>query len=281
MGVDVVDGLGAAPFREKPEHYQSGRESLDDGGADHATGVTKANSAINGVFDRSSPEFPLLLESDTAEENDAAEESDGTTDVEPDNGEPDYQENGYDAAAGSEEYSAGQHGDRDAAGVRALSIDDTESVRHKSSQAQDEPLLDDIGVTGGPSVTRKWTRALSADTIISSVEVLDLMPQPNLEDSRLMKRRRLAKRRAESLTLDPVSTPKSTPLPTSSGQVSPSGASNRPSPGLPGSDNKGDDAGAPSLPPNDLLDKENGDDGAHVRGTVIATAFPETIHLSF
>lgn len=75
-------------------------------------------------------EFPLLLESDTAEENDAAEESDGTTDVEPDNGEPDYQENGYDAAAGSEEYSAGQHGDRDAAGVRALSIDDTESVRH-------------------------------------------------------------------------------------------------------------------------------------------------------
>jgi hypothetical protein len=63
----------------------------------------------------------LLLESDTAEENDAAEESDGTTDVEPDDGEPDYQENGYDAAAGNGEYSAGQRGDRDAAGMRAFS----------------------------------------------------------------------------------------------------------------------------------------------------------------
>ena len=72
----------------------------------------------------------MLLESDTAEENDAAKESDGTTDVEPDDGEPDFQENGYDAAAGNGEYSAGQHGDRDAAGMRAFSIDDTESVRH-------------------------------------------------------------------------------------------------------------------------------------------------------
>jgi hypothetical protein len=75
-------------------------------------------------------EFPLLLEIDRAEENDAAEESDGTTDVEPDDGEPDYQENRYDAAAGNGEYSAGQHGDRDAVGMSALSIDDTESVRH-------------------------------------------------------------------------------------------------------------------------------------------------------
>ena len=75
-------------------------------------------------------EFPLLLESDIAKENDAAEESDGTTDVKPDDGEPDYQENGYDTAAGNGEYNAGQHGDRDAAGMRALSIDDTESVRH-------------------------------------------------------------------------------------------------------------------------------------------------------
>jgi len=89
------------------------------------------------------------------------------------------------------------------------------------------------------------------------------MPQPNLEDSCLTKRRRLAKRRAESLTLDPISTPKLTPLPTPSGQVSSLGASNGPSPGLPGSDNKGDDAGTPCLPLNDL-DKENGDDSAHV-----------------
>lgn len=96
--------------------------------------------------------------------------------------------------------------------MRALSIDDTESVRHESPQAQNEPLLDDIGVTGGPSVTSKRTRALSVDAIISLVEVLDLMPQPNLEESCLTKRRRLAKRWAESLTLDPVSTPKSTPL---------------------------------------------------------------------
>ena len=54
MGVDVVSGLDAAPFLEKVENYQSGWESLDDGGADYATGVTKANSAMNGVFDGSS-----------------------------------------------------------------------------------------------------------------------------------------------------------------------------------------------------------------------------------
>lgn len=56
--------------------------------------------------------------------------------------------------------------------------------------------------------------------------------------------------------------------PTPSGQVSISGASNGPSSGLLGSDKKGDDASTPSLPLNDL-DKENGDDGAHVRGTVM------------
>ena len=53
-GVDAVGGLGAASESEKPKHCQSGQESLDGGGTDHATSVAKTNSAPNGLFDGSS-----------------------------------------------------------------------------------------------------------------------------------------------------------------------------------------------------------------------------------
>ena len=49
----MIDGLGAAAESEKPEHYQSGRESLDGRRTDYATSVVKTNSALNG-FDGSS-----------------------------------------------------------------------------------------------------------------------------------------------------------------------------------------------------------------------------------
>ena len=52
--VDTVSGLGAASESEKLEHCQSGQESLDGGGADHATSVAKTNSALSGLFDGSS-----------------------------------------------------------------------------------------------------------------------------------------------------------------------------------------------------------------------------------
>jgi hypothetical protein len=84
---DVVGGLGAASESEKPEHYQFGRESLDEGGTDHATYVAKTNLATNGLLDGSSRGFPLIVESDTAEEHHS------TTHVEPSNGASDYQEN--------------------------------------------------------------------------------------------------------------------------------------------------------------------------------------------
>lgn len=54
---------------------------------------------------------------------------------------------------------------------------------------------------------------------------------------------------------------------TPSGQVSPSGASNDPSPDLPNSDSKGDSVTTPDLPLNDL-DEENSEDGTYSMGRV-------------
>ena len=48
---------------------------------------------------------------------------------------------------------------------------------------------DDAGMRDWPSVIRKRTYALFADTITSSVEVLDHILKPALEDSRSAKRR--------------------------------------------------------------------------------------------
>jgi len=101
-------------------------------------------------------------------------------------------------------------------------------------------------------------------TIISPAAVPDLTPEPELEDPRSAKRRRPAERQAESLILDPI--PKSTPLPTPNGPDSRTRASNEPSPGPFDTDSKGDGAGCPVLPLNDLLDIENGGDSAHGRG---------------
>ncbi|KAF2194374.1 hypothetical protein K469DRAFT_689370 [Zopfia rhizophila CBS 207.26] len=94
-----------------------------------------------------------------------------------------------------------------------------------------------------------------------SVEYMEVVPYetPPAEDEPLF---------GECLILDPVSTPKSTPLPSLSDQVSLSRASNGSNPKLPESNSKGDGAGNPGMPLDDLLDQENGDDGAYVRGIV-------------
>ncbi|KAH8710111.1 hypothetical protein GQ44DRAFT_776770 [Phaeosphaeriaceae sp. PMI808] len=76
-----------------------------------------------------------------------------------------------------------------------------------------------------------------------------------------------SERQVESVILDHVPTPKSTPLPTPSGPDSRSRASSEPSPGPLDNNSKGGGAGSPLPPPNNL-NEENGDDGAHARGTV-------------
>ncbi|XTI91423.1 hypothetical protein V2W45_1416683 [Cenococcum geophilum] len=152
---DVVGGLSAAPESEKPGHYQSGRESLDGGGTDHATSVVKTSSALNGSFDGNSLEFPLILESDAAEEHHSPQ-------VNPSNGASDYQGNGYHAAAGTEGYRTRQHGDLDAGNMRVLFKEG-----HELSLAEHEPPFE-VNITSRSSLTSKRTRPLSGGTIISS-----------------------------------------------------------------------------------------------------------------
>ncbi|KAH8688595.1 hypothetical protein GQ44DRAFT_734520 [Phaeosphaeriaceae sp. PMI808] len=258
LDYDVVGGLGAASESEKPEHYQSDQESLDEG-TNHDSSVAKTNSALNR-FDGSSLEFPLILESD------AAEEHHSTMQVKPSNGASDYQENGYHAAVRTEGFRAGQHDNLDAASMRALSVEGTDGIRHKSSPAEDEPLFNAEVMSRLP-LTHKRTCRSSGDTMISSAGVSGITSEPELEDPRLPKRRRPSERHAESLILDHMPTPKPTPLSTPSGPDSRSRASSEPSPGPHDSGSNGGGAGSPVLPPNNI-GKENGDDGAHARGRV-------------
>ncbi|KAH8708423.1 hypothetical protein GQ44DRAFT_731613 [Phaeosphaeriaceae sp. PMI808] len=266
LDYDVVGGLGAASESEKPEHYQSDQESLDEG-TNHDSSVAKTNSALNRLFDGSSLEFPLILESD------AAEEYHSTTQVKPSNGASDYQENGYHAAVRTEGFRTGQHDNLDAASMRALSVEVSsvpapvkESIltsSKESSPAEDEPLFN-VEVISRLPLTHKRTCRSSSDTMIPSAGVPDITPEPELEDPRLPKRRRPSERQAESLILDHVPTPKPTPLPTPSGPDSRSRASSEPSPGPLDSGSNGGGTGSPDPPPNNI-GKEN---GAHTRGRV-------------
>ncbi|KAF2677994.1 hypothetical protein K458DRAFT_395466 [Lentithecium fluviatile CBS 122367] len=64
MGIDA--GLGADPFLENLEHYQSGQF---DGGTHYGTNSTNTNLDINELLDKSSPKFPLYIDGGTAEEH--------------------------------------------------------------------------------------------------------------------------------------------------------------------------------------------------------------------
>ena len=57
---------------------------------------------------------------------------------------------------------------------------------------RDKYFYKDLGIISWPSIIRKRKRTLSANTAISSIEVLDLTSEPAIEDSYLLKRRRLA-----------------------------------------------------------------------------------------
>ncbi|KAF2472845.1 uncharacterized protein BDR25DRAFT_353166 [Lindgomyces ingoldianus] len=194
--------------------------------------VAKTNSALNGLFDRSSLEFPLILESDAAEEH----------------------------------HSTTQHNNLNKAGMRALSVEGIDSICHKLSPAEDKLLFNVEVISRLPS-TRKQTRRSSGDTMISLTEVPDITSEPELEDPCLLKQRRPSVRQAESLILDHVPTPKPTPLPTPSSLDSRSRAGSEPSPDPLDSDSKSSRARSP-VPPLNNLGEENGDDGAHSRGRV-------------
>lgn len=63
-------------------------------------------------------------------QGDAAEERHSRTHAEPSNGASGYQENVYHAAASNKGYRAGQHGNLDAAGMHAVSLEDLEGIRY-------------------------------------------------------------------------------------------------------------------------------------------------------
>ena len=69
---------------------------------------------------------------------------------------------------------------------------------------RDKPLYKDLGITSQPSIIRKQKHTLSANTAISSIEVLDFTLELALEDSYLAKRQRLAQLQAESLISSPI-----------------------------------------------------------------------------
>ncbi|KAF1980118.1 hypothetical protein BU23DRAFT_562539 [Bimuria novae-zelandiae CBS 107.79] len=171
----------------------------------------------------------------------------------------------YRTPAGNDGSYAGQHGDLDAAGARAFSADDIESIHYNRSPAEDESRFGDVGVTDGPSAIRKRTRP--SIMTISPAVALDVTLESALEDPRSSKRRRLAERQVENLILSPVATPKSTALPTPSGDVSRSRASNEPSLGPLDSDNERDGARTSRPSPSDLHDEEDGGDSAQGRST--------------
>ncbi|KAF1972659.1 hypothetical protein BU23DRAFT_568865 [Bimuria novae-zelandiae CBS 107.79] len=101
------------------------------------------------------------------------------------------------ASAGNDGPHAGQHGDVDAAGVRAFSEDDAENIHHDRSSTEDKLHFSDVGATDGLSATRKRMRPSTMP--ISPAAALDVMPEPELEDAHLAKRRRSAERQAENV----------------------------------------------------------------------------------
>ena len=69
---------------------------------------------------------------------------------------------------------------------------------------RDKPLYKDLGIISRLFITYKRKCTLSANTAISSIEVLDLTLKLAIEDSYLVKRQRLAQLQAESLISSPI-----------------------------------------------------------------------------
>ncbi|KAF2182688.1 hypothetical protein K469DRAFT_231262 [Zopfia rhizophila CBS 207.26] len=229
---DCEAGLEAISL-QIPQSHQPNKE-----GVDQAAGVEEMNLAVERLFDGSSPEFPSVLD------DDAAGASHSIGDIESGGGPREYQ---------------GQ--DLDAAGMRALSVENTGGVYNDSLPEQDEPH--DVDMMSRSSATDKRKYASFADTITSSVELADLTSKPASDDSCSVKRRRLAQPQTESFVPSPVCIPTSTPLPDCGSQISSPRTSSNPNPGFPDSGSKGNSADIPDPPRSDLLDSVNGGDGEH------------------
>ncbi|KAF2178266.1 hypothetical protein K469DRAFT_334460 [Zopfia rhizophila CBS 207.26] len=220
-----------------PQSHQPSQE-----GPDHAAGVEEMDLVIDGLFNRSSPEFPLVPDDDTAGA------SHNIDDIQSSGGPREYQDD-----------------DLDTASMRAFSVEDTGGVYNDSFPEQDEHY-DGVGMRNQPSATRKRKYAPFADTIISSVEVLDHTSTSVLEDSRSAKRRS-AQPQAESLASSPVCTPTSTtPLQAHGSHLSPLRVSNDPNASVMDGGGKDNGADTSDLPRSDLLDLQNGGDGEHHEG---------------
>ncbi|KAF9692714.1 hypothetical protein EKO04_009147 [Ascochyta lentis] len=232
-GLDAFAGFLSESELKNPEHGQFSGKLLDEERPHHPARVAEGDLAIVGPLSGISREFPLVVEDDAAEGHNSA------TDVEPGNVASDYQEDNYRTSSGNEEYVAVQHSHPDTDEVRALSMEETESLRSNSPLAEDRSLFGGVDVTNRPSITRKRTRP----------DVLNVTPEPELGDLRPTKRRRPVERLAEHLKRNPVPTPKLTPLSTPSGGVSHSRASTERS--------------LQSIDSSELHAADDGDNGAH------------------
>ncbi|KAF1354273.1 hypothetical protein EJ07DRAFT_158669 [Lizonia empirigonia] len=192
-GLDAFAGFLGESELKNPEHDQFSGKLLNEERPHYPARVAEGDLAIVRPLGGISREFPLVVEDDAAKGHHSA------TDVEPGNVASDYQEGNYRASSGNEEYVAVQHSHPDTDAVRTLSIEEIGSVRSNSPLAEDKSLF-----TDRPSITRKRTRP----------EVLNVTPEPELEDPRPTKRRRPVERLAEHPKRNPVPTPKLTSLST-------------------------------------------------------------------
>ncbi|KAF2190699.1 hypothetical protein K469DRAFT_697931 [Zopfia rhizophila CBS 207.26] len=165
------DGEGDLSTIHPPQIQQSQQPGQE--GPDQAAGVKEMYLAVNKLFDKGSPEFPIVLD------NDAAGESNSINNTQYSGGLQEYQDD-----------------DLNAAGMRAFSVDNTGGIYNNSFLKQDEPY-DDVGMRNRPPATRKRKYALFTDTI-TSIKVLDHTSTLASEDSRSVKRRS-AQPQAESL----------------------------------------------------------------------------------
>ncbi|OCK78463.1 hypothetical protein K432DRAFT_394768 [Lepidopterella palustris CBS 459.81] len=266
-GLVHPDGEGGLAAISPPQILQS--HQPDRQAAGQAAGVGEMDLTVDGLFDGSSLEFPLVPE------DDAAGASHSIRDIESGGGPQEYHDDDLDAVVRNRGCSVERQDRQMAAGMRALSAENTESLYNDALPEQDKPFHNDLSIT---SVTRKRKVPLSADAIISSADVLDLTPKPAPKDSYSAKRRRPAQPWAGSLVSSPLRTPKSTPPPACGGWISPLRTNNDPSVGNLDNGSKDNDADIQDLPRSDLLDLVHSGGEHHERGT--EKELPESLRQS-
>ncbi|KAF2179510.1 hypothetical protein K469DRAFT_694017 [Zopfia rhizophila CBS 207.26] len=233
--------LSTVPPPQIPQSQQPGQALPGQ-----AAGVEEMDLAIDGLFNGSSPEFPLVLD------DDAAGVSHNIDDIQSSSGPREYQDD-----------------DLDAAGMRAFSVENMGGVYNDSFPEQDKPY-DDVGMRTRPSATRKRKYASFTNTITSSVEVPDHTSTPASEDSRSAKRRSVQPQ-AESLAPSPVCilTSMMTMPPQARGShLSHLRVSNNPNAGDVDGGGKDNGADTSDLPRSDLFNLANGSNSERHRHEV-------------